>query len=170
MARVVWRWVLSALRHRIQKINRRHFGLPPSSINRMIGLGGNFVQTMTHSHMPRFGAWSEKSPPLLDKKSFTRKCHPTEQRSRKLGSKQELLLWKHWVIGGHYNITCMAPFTEVLPLDQAQQLVNTCIYTSLSDNEMQDTIDWHLPAKASTDLAVQLANKCFCTIWSDNRL
>ena len=34
--------------------NGSHFGLPPSSIPRMIGLGGKFVWTMTYSHGPRY--------------------------------------------------------------------------------------------------------------------
>ena len=34
------------------KFNGSHFGLPPSSIHRMTGLGGNFVWTITYSHSP----------------------------------------------------------------------------------------------------------------------
>ena len=33
------------------EFNGSHFGLPPSSIHRMTGLGGNFVWTMTNSHV-----------------------------------------------------------------------------------------------------------------------
>ena len=45
-------WDLCALRHGIQIFNGSHFGLPPSSIHRMTGLGGKIVWTMTHSHKP----------------------------------------------------------------------------------------------------------------------
>ena len=34
------------------KHNGSHFGLPPSSIHRMTGLGGNFPYTMTYAHRP----------------------------------------------------------------------------------------------------------------------
>ena len=36
------------------KFNGRHFGLPPSSVHRMTGLGGNFVSTMTYAYMPHW--------------------------------------------------------------------------------------------------------------------
>ena len=36
------------------KLNGSHFGLPPSSIHRMTGLGGNFLHTMTYAHRPHW--------------------------------------------------------------------------------------------------------------------
>ena len=37
------------------KFNGSHFGLPPSSIHRMTGLGGKMVWTMIYAHMPHSG-------------------------------------------------------------------------------------------------------------------
>ena len=37
------------------KFNGSHFGLPPSSIQRLTGLGGKFPCTMTYAHGPHFG-------------------------------------------------------------------------------------------------------------------
>ena len=34
------------------EINGSHFGLPPSSIHQMTGLGGKMVRTVTYSHRP----------------------------------------------------------------------------------------------------------------------
>ena len=36
------------------KFNGSHFGLPPSSIHRMTGLGGNFPYAMTYAHGPHW--------------------------------------------------------------------------------------------------------------------
>ena len=49
---VTGEWDLCALRHGIKHFNGCHFDLPPSSIHRMTGLGGNFMWTMTYSHSP----------------------------------------------------------------------------------------------------------------------
>ena len=50
---VTGEWGLYALHHGIKKkINGSHFGLPPSSMHRMTGLGGNFVWTMMYLHRP----------------------------------------------------------------------------------------------------------------------
>ena len=60
--------------------NGSHFGLPPSEIHRLTGLGGKMVWTMTYSHRPHFTApgctcvcyCTDKSTPLPQKKVL---CH-----------------------------------------------------------------------------------------------
>ena len=52
-------WVMRLVRITLwyPKFNGSHFGLPPSSVHRMTGLGGKFVGTMTYSHRPHFLSW-----------------------------------------------------------------------------------------------------------------